>query len=109
MSIPASIRFALDQYEARLRARFGDRLRSIILFGSFARGDADEDSDVDVLVVVDGLSNAEIGVAAGEVAPVILATGLPLAPLPISSERLAKLRASERLFARTIDSEGLEL
>lgn len=34
---------------------YGDRLRGVYLFGSYARGDADEDSDIDVAIVLDGL------------------------------------------------------
>lgn len=79
------------------------------LFGSYACGEAHEDSDVDVLVVVDGLTDLEIGDAAGDVAPVVIATGLPLAPLPISTERLQTLRRDERLFARVVDEEGISL
>jgi predicted nucleotidyltransferase len=33
---------------------FGDRLLGVVLFGSYARGEAGTDSDVDLLVVVDG-------------------------------------------------------
>lgn len=36
-----------------LRALYGDRLQRIVLFGSWARGDADEESDLDLLVVLD--------------------------------------------------------
>ena len=32
---------------------FGSRLNSVILFGSYARGDYDEDSDIDILILVD--------------------------------------------------------
>lgn len=32
---------------------FGDRLSDVILYGSFARGDFDNESDVDVMVLVD--------------------------------------------------------
>lgn len=32
---------------------FGDKLKGLILFGSYARGDFDEDSDIDVMVLVD--------------------------------------------------------
>src|SRR5215472_1061315 len=103
--IPPSIRVALDAYAERLRKVFGDRLREVRLFGSYARGDADEDSDVDVLIVIDGLTDLEIGVAVGEVAPVIIATGLSLAPLPLSSERLQAMRKSEQLLARNLDAE----
>lgn len=37
-----------------LRRVYGDRLGSVRLFGSWARGDADDDSDVDVLVALEG-------------------------------------------------------
>ncbi len=107
--IPPSIRTALEAYAARLRKVFGDRLCEVRLFGSYARGEAHEDSDVDVLVVIDGLTDLEIGVAAGEVAPVIIATGLSLAPLPLSSERLQAMRQSERLLARNLDADGISL
>ena len=36
---------------------FGSRLNSVILFGSYARGDYDEDSDIDILILVDLSSN----------------------------------------------------
>src|SRR5450759_5454041 len=39
----------------QLRAQLGARLRAIVLFGSRARGDARLDSDIDLLVVADGL------------------------------------------------------
>ena len=108
-TLPASLRPALAEYAGRLRALFGDRLSDVRLFGSFARGEAHEDSDVDVLVLVDGLTDLEIGVVAGEVAPVIVKTGLPLAPLPMATERLAELRRSHRALARSLDDEGISV
>jgi uncharacterized protein len=36
-----------------LEALYADRLRGVYLYGSFARGDQESDSDVDVLVVLD--------------------------------------------------------
>jgi predicted nucleotidyltransferase len=36
-----------------LRSLYGDRLRSVLLFGSWARGDAHPESDIDLLVVLD--------------------------------------------------------
>ncbi len=35
-----------------LRERLGPRLRRVVLYGSYARGEAGEGSDVDILVVV---------------------------------------------------------
>ena len=38
---------------ADLRTLYGERLRRILLFGSWARGDAHPESDIDLLVVLD--------------------------------------------------------
>src|SRR3989304_4195999 len=46
-------RAALSDYLARLRARFSERVLRVILFGSRARGEGGDESDLDVLVVVD--------------------------------------------------------
>ncbi|MCD6361380.1 MAG: nucleotidyltransferase domain-containing protein [Armatimonadetes bacterium] len=43
-----------------LRERFGGRIQATIVFGSVARGEADDESDVDMLILVrDKLSRAE--------------------------------------------------
>lgn len=48
------VRAALADAAAALRALYGDRLHALVLFGSQARGEAHDESDVDVLVVLDG-------------------------------------------------------
>ncbi len=40
------------ELKARLASLYGERLAGAILFGSQARGDATEDSDIDVLIVL---------------------------------------------------------
>ena len=44
----------LPALRRRLEAHYGDRLVRAVLFGSYARGEATEESDVDVLVVLGG-------------------------------------------------------
>jgi predicted nucleotidyltransferase len=52
----------LAELRRELEALYGDRLVQLILYGSQARGDADPESDIDVLVVLKGPvdSSAEI-------------------------------------------------
>ena len=38
---------------ALARETFGEKLRSVILYGSYARGDYDEESDMDIMILVD--------------------------------------------------------
>jgi predicted nucleotidyltransferase len=46
-------RIAVAEYIEHIRARFPDRILAVVLFGSKARGDADDESDIDLLVLVD--------------------------------------------------------
>ena len=41
----------------RLADAYGDRLRQVVLFGSWARGQAHEESDVDLVVVLDDVGD----------------------------------------------------
>jgi predicted nucleotidyltransferase len=43
----------LDRVASHSRREFGDSLREVILYGSCARGEAQSESDVDVMVLVD--------------------------------------------------------
>lgn len=45
-------RRALKEYVTRLRADFGNEIQRVILYGSKVRGDFDEESDIDVCIVV---------------------------------------------------------
>jgi type I restriction enzyme S subunit len=45
---------------AGLKAIYGERLRGVYLFGSWARGEGNEDSDVDIAVVLDEVPNSFI-------------------------------------------------
>jgi uncharacterized protein (UPF0332 family) len=57
--VPTELEESLRRYRELLASEFGARLRSMRLFGSRARGDADVDSDADVSVVIDGLTEEE--------------------------------------------------
>ena len=47
----SQLKAAAEDFARRVRAALGDRVDSIVLYGSVARGEAGPDSDIDVLVV----------------------------------------------------------
>ncbi len=109
--IAPAVAAALGQLLGGLSTRFGPRLREVTLFGSHARGAAHEDSDVDVLVVVDGLTEGErrdifdmcYDVDSGS------PDWVGLMPLAYSTAQAADLRSRERLLMREIDRDGVRL
>jgi type I restriction enzyme S subunit len=44
----------VHEFRERLAAFYGPRLKWVYLYGSYARGEADEDSDIDIAIVLDG-------------------------------------------------------
>lgn len=59
--MPQPIQELLKQYVAAVQKIYGGHLKQVILFGSYARGDFNKDSDVDIMVLVD-LQDAQIEV-----------------------------------------------
>lgn len=51
--VPSETLEVIRAYAEGLRAIYGDKLVRVTLFGSYARGDFTEESDIDILVVVD--------------------------------------------------------
>lgn len=107
--LPPGHREALERYAARLRERFGERLRFVRLFGSWARGAAGPHSDIDVAVVVEGLTDSEWSEATGLAAESELAGGEALSPLVYSGERFDELVRCERRLASDVLAEGVAL
>ena len=50
-------RAAIEAYIDDIRASFANHILTVMLFGSKARGDANVESDIDLLVLVDSESN----------------------------------------------------
>lgn len=54
-SISGGYRELIKEYSMLIKEHFGKRLKAICLFGSVARGEENSESDIDILVVADGL------------------------------------------------------
>lgn len=89
-----------------LRALYGERLTDVVLFGSHARGDADADSDIDLLVVLDGVASRSRELARMD--PILfrhsLANDTVITEIPVSE---AEFRESDAPLLARVRAEGV--
>ena len=98
----------LSEYRQRLSEKFGGRLLDLKLFGSYARGTARENSDVDVAVVLDRVDTHAERVFPMQLAGDLTIThGLVIIPIVLSKQELDFLREREELLAENLDREGI--
>ena len=104
--------FVADQI--RLKA-IADRLRDrcgaqrVLLFGSAARGEATEHSDVDLLIVLPTTEKFYQRMASVHEAVRDLSLGMPLAPIVLTPEELEARLAKGDQFVQTIVETGVDL
>ncbi len=79
----------LNEIKARLHSAHGNRLRGLVLYGSEARGDAGADSDIDLLVLLDKVSDygRDLDTNLRALYPLALETGRPISAKPVSAEQ----------------------
>ncbi|MCI8346073.1 MAG: nucleotidyltransferase domain-containing protein [Clostridia bacterium] len=58
-NIPTKINKIIDEFVTQVNKLLGNRIKKIILYGSYARGDYNESSDIDIMILTD-LSDDEM-------------------------------------------------
>ena len=51
--MPVIMQSQLERYVDEIKKIYGNHLKAVILYGSYARGDFRADSDVDIMILVD--------------------------------------------------------
>ena len=57
--MPDMIHNIVYQFAKQLREIYGDELKKVVVYGSYARGDYRDDSDIDIMILLD-LSDMDI-------------------------------------------------
>jgi len=86
VSLPEDLAGVLEELDRGLRGLYGERYRGLVLFGSYARGEAEWGSDVDLLLLLDGEVNGWQEYLKAEPIkwPLSLDSGYVLALVPVS-------------------------
>lgn len=99
------VRRIVEELIQELDMRFGNRVKSVILFGSYARGEGEEESDVDVLVI----GNVSLDEVLQVTYPIFLKHGTYISPLVIDGDHFEMLKAEKSGFIENVLKEGVVL
>ena len=99
----------LEKLKENLENLLGPQAFRMLLFGSRARGDYSEKSDVDVAILVQGLTREMKRRILDKVAESELEYLLPISVLVLSKDEFEHLKKRERRIALDIEREGIGL
>lgn len=109
VSMPDIVSEVVYQFSQQLKKVFGTRLSKVIVYGSYARGDYRENSDVDVMILVK-MSDQEIKQMENEVYDLAfdieMNTGVDISPI-IKSEAQYEYWVDTLPFYRNVREEGV--
>ena len=100
---------AIKKLKNTLKNFLGDRLVGMKLYGSRAKGDFDSDSDIDIAIIVRGLTRDMKNHIFDTIAETEVEHLLPLSTLILSEDEFNRLKSRERRIVLDIENEGITL
>lgn len=96
----------IRELKASLAASYGERLRGVYIYGSYARGEAGPESDVDIVVVLDDIASyaAEVDRTGHLVSSLSLRYGVSISRVFVSERAW---REGETAFLATVREEAV--
>jgi predicted nucleotidyltransferase len=82
------IKKIIREFKKEIKKIYGKRLRNIVLYGSCARGEAKEESDIDLIIILEGkvIPGKEIDRIINVISEINLKYGVLISVYPVSSK-----------------------
>ncbi len=105
-NISVSVKNKIEKLKSIVSKHFGSRFKYFILYGSYARGDYNKSSDIDILIVFDNIRSEmeEIDTLAELKTDILLDSDIYISTNPTS---VNKFKNSNLFFYRNIRKEGV--
>lgn len=100
---------AINEFCDTLRAQLNTNLVEIRLFGSTARGTFTDESDIDILVVVQNENGLTREAVIDMAVDINLKHDVVISPIVMSKNRYTEPLFQETLFYKSIQEEGMPL
>jgi uncharacterized protein len=107
--VPLEVQRVVRDFRRRLSEHFGSRLSDVRLFGSYARGAAHEDSDVDVFVLLDRMDYVTQRDVLNIAGDLFFETNLLVSPSVFGRAVYEAHRAEGRPLISEIEEQGVRL
>ena len=106
--LPTDLAGLLKRLSDGLEALYGERYQGLVLYGSYAREEADEGNDVDLLLLLGGAVDATQEIIRAEYVAWLLSleSGYTVSLLPVGADAY---RNSEKPFLRNARKEGMSV
>ncbi len=104
--MPANIKRLLRELKQGLVRIYGEQLKAVVLYGSYARGDYDAESDIDVLIVLNNYEQygREIERTGKLICSISLDYGVTVSPIFMRECDWIK---GEKPLLRNVQAEGV--
>lgn len=100
---------AVESFKQSLVKEFGTEVIRVRLFGSRARGEGNEDSDLDILVLLKKESRSAKDRIFEISSDILLEYEIDISPLVMSEEHFESMKKRERRLPKDIEKEGVDL
>ncbi len=107
LNIRSDYKNALSMYINEVSLDFDEYINQIILFGSLARGEASEESDIDLLIIIKEEDTALRRELIGSTFDILLETGVDISTKVISQKEFELHK--NYAFNKNVRSEGVKI
>jgi len=99
---------AIDELIEKLKKSYGENLVKVILYGSKARGDSTEDSDIDIMVILKSFINRinEVKKVSALVSGINFMYEIFIVPVILSEN---EYKAKSSLLVKNVNRDGINL
>ena len=102
------IRPIIDEVKSILEDIYGDKIKEILLYGSYAKGEASEGSDIDIVVVLENVDDVieEREKIIDQIFELDLKYDVVISVLPLDEDHY---RTRKSPFLMNIDKDGIKV